>query len=217
MKIILTVLLFSSLLRAVSFGFSVPVGIIDHEDLSYGSFGEESYLYDYQYGTGLGIVLDTNVAQQKTFGYRVALEYTTGHLKSTNREEVTSLKRDKYDIVHTFAFGVVQEPKFKWWVGPRINIQYEKTSGSGVTYQNSWGFGVAAATGVNYKVAKRIALATDIEYHGNIMFGGESYEDDFSVFFGTTSGATVRFYLLFVFEAQPSALSETLDSDDNLY
>ena len=209
------IMVFPSLLQAASFGLSIPVGIVDYEDLSYGSFGDERAIYEYRYGTGIGVVIDTNVAKEKTFGYRLALEYTASDLHSTGRESVTSLRRNKFDIVNTFAFGVVQEPNFKWWVGPRINIQWVKTSGGDVSYQNSWGFGVAAATGVNYKVAKRVALATDIEYHGNMMFGGESYQDDFSVFFGTTTGATVRFYLLFVFEEEPKVLSESLDSDDS--
>ena len=214
-KFLSILMIFPALLQGLNFGLSVPVGIVDNEDLSYGSFGKESAVYEYRYGTGVGVVIDTNVVQENTFGYRLAFEYTVSDLYSSTRDSVTSLRRNKFEIVNTFAFGVVQEPKFKWWVGPRLNMQFIKTSGSNISYQNSWGFGVAAATGINYKIAERVALATDIEYHGNMMFGGESYQDDFSVFFGTTTGATIRFYLLFVFEDKPKGSSVSLDSDNS--
>ena len=195
---LLFLLVLPSLLQAVSFGISVPVGITEQEELSYGNFGDETYTYKYKNAVGLGFVLDTNVAKKSVFGYRFVLQYTYGDLDSTDNPTVTSLKQHKYDMMHTFAFGVVQKPDFKFWVGPRINLQIKSASGSDVSYQNSWGFGVGAATGVNFKVAERIALAADLGYQWDISFGGQSGSPD-SIYFGSSKGLTANFYLLFVF------------------
>jgi len=210
------VLVIPYLLQAVSFGLSFPVDITQTQRLSYSDFQDVSYEYQYKHLAGLGIVLDTNVAKEETFGYRVALEYTLSELKSTNRRGVDSLRKHKYNIVNTFAFGVIQEPYFKWWVGPRINIEIEHASGSDISYQNSWGWGFGAATGVNVKIAKRIALAADLAYQGKVMFGGESYQDQYSVFSGTSKGATAHLYLLFVFGETAKPIKEASVIDESL-
>ena len=191
-------LVFPSLIHAISFGISVPVGITEQESFSYGNSGDVAYTYKYKNAVGLGFVLDTNVAKESVFGYRLVLQYTLANLDSTNNPKITSLQKHKYDMIHNFSFGVVQEPGFKWWVGPRVNIQIEHANGPDVSYQNSWGFGVGAATGVNFKVAERIALAADLAYQGDILFGGQSGSDG-SVYFGTAKGLTTQFYILFVF------------------
>jgi len=92
-KTVWLVLLFSSLLHAVSFGLSVPLNITEEEELSYGSFGDVTYKYKYKNATGLGLVLDTNVAKESTFGYRLLLQYTLGNLDSTDNPNVTDLKK----------------------------------------------------------------------------------------------------------------------------
>ena len=210
-KIVWLILVFSSFLHAVSFGLSVPVNITEEEELSYGSFGDVTHTYKYKNAIGLGFVLDTNVAKDSTFGYRLLLQYTLGNLDSTDNQNVTNLKKHKYDMIHNFAFGVVRKPGFKWWIGPRINMQIEHVSGSDISYQNSWGFGIGAATGVNFKVAERIALGADIAYQGAIMFGGQSDTDGYSASFGTSKGLTTQFYLLFVFgEASKAAQQPSL-------
>ena len=198
-KIVWLVLIFSSLLHAVSFGLSVPLNITEEEELSYGSFGDVTYTYKYKNATGLGFVLDTNVAKESTFGYRLLLQYTLGNLDSTDNPNVTDLKKHKYDMIHNFTFGVVHKPGFRWWVGPRINIQIEHASGSDISYQNSWGFGVGAATGVNFKVAERIGLGVDLAYQGAMLFGSERESGEYSSSFATSKGVTTQFYLLFVF------------------
>ena len=208
-------LLLPSLMHAVSFGVSVPIGITEHEKLSYGSNGDDTYSYKYKNAMGLGFVLDTNVAKESVFGYRLVLQYTLAKLDSTNNPNITSLKKHKYDMIHNFAFGIVQKPGFKWWVGPRINTQIEHGSGPEVEYQNSWGFGIGAATGVNFKVAQRIALAADLGYQGDILFGGQS-DPDGSVYFGTSKGLTAQFYLLFVFGEESQAKAPPSVIDDGL-
>jgi len=213
-KILWIMLFFSSLLHAVSFGLTVPVNITEKEELSYGAFGNVTHTYKYKNAVGLGFVLDTNVAKKNTFGYRLLLQYTSGDLDSTDNNNVTTLKKHKYDMIHNFAFGVVQKPGFKWWVGPRINMQIEHVSGSNISYQNSWGFGIGAATGVNFMVAERIALGADLAYQGAIMFGSQSDTNGYSSSFGTSKGLTTQFYLLFVFgegfKQPPSVIDNSL-------
>lgn len=213
-KLLFTFLLLTPiLLKAAGMGVSVPVTITETERLDYSNVNLSDATYRYEPGAGLGFVFDSNIGQNRDFSYRLNLEYTLNKLESSNRLYSETFSKHKYNIVNTFAFSIYHSRYVRFWVGPRINVQYEHmSSSSNIRRQNSYGIGLAATTGVNIMLGRTVALAADLDYHGTLLFGGENYRDydgttieeetHYSVYGGTNKGVTARFYLLFRFGEQ---------------
>ncbi len=204
---------FPLFLHAVGMGVSVPITFYEKEKLSYSTSDIPTSTYEYEPHSGIGFVFDSNVGQEKTFSYRFNFEYSIADIESSSRLYSSNLRKHKFNFVNTFGFGVIQERYLRFWVGPRINIQYEHTSSdSNIRVQNSYGIGLAAAAGLNVIMAERVSLACDVDYHGTLLFGGESYRDydgtttgdvtHYTGYIGTNRDFTVRLYLLFVFGEQ---------------
>ena len=225
------VLLTPILVQAAGMGVSVPVTITETERLDYSNVNLSDATYRYEPSSGLGFVFDSNIGKNRDFSYRLNLEYTLSELESSNRLYSETFSKHKYNIVNTFAFSVYHSRYVRFWVGPRINVQYEHmSSSSNIRRQNSYGIGLAAATGVNIMLARTVALAADLDYHGTLLFGGEKYRDydgttiegetHYSVYGGTNKGVTARFYLLFRFGEQYEQNEKEISSrsviDDSL-
>lgn len=210
-KLLLSLLLLTPiLLNAAGMGISVPITITETERLDYSNVNRSDATYHYEPSAGLGFVFDSNIGQNRDFSYRLNFEYTMSELESSNRLYSETFSKHKYNVVNTFAFSVYHARYVRFWVGPRINVQYEHmSSSSNIRRQNSYGIGLAAATGVNVMLGRTVALAADLDYHGTLLFGGENYRDydgvtmeentHYSVYGGTNKGVTARLYLLFRF------------------
>ncbi|MGB6019005.1 MAG: hypothetical protein WBF77_05360 [Sulfurimonadaceae bacterium] len=199
--------------QAAGMGLTVPIAITETERISYSNVNLQNTTYEYKPSVGLGFVFDTNIGKNKIFNYRLNLEYSLAEIDSSSRPYSNSFSKHKYNIVNTFGFGVVTERYVRFWVGPRLNIQYEHASGSSsIQTQNSYGVGLAAAAGLNVILGQKVSLAFDVDYHGALMFGGEDYKvydgvttgdtTYYTAYAGTNKGLTARLYLLFIFGEQ---------------
>ncbi len=187
--------------HAAGMGISVPYNITENERISYSSYDLHQTTFEYKPSTGLGFLFDTNIGKDKDFSYRLNLEYSLADIESSSRPYSDSFSKHKYSIINTFGFSIYHSPYIRFWVGPRILIQYEHVSSNAeIRRQNSYGFGFGVATGLNIHLGPKVSLGADIDYHGLYMIGGESYhignQDYYSVTAGRNKGATARFFLM---------------------
>ncbi len=219
LSLLLTVPMVAS---AAGMGVYIPFNITENEEIEYDSLFTGTYDHEYKPSAGFGLAFDTNIGKDSLFNYRLGLEYSHAELDNLNGNTLpsgTEYTKDKYNMVHTFGFGVLRKEKVRLWVGPRINIQLESgefSSSSGTIWtQDSVGLGLGLAGGVNVNLGRVVSLAADLDYHAVAISGTEDsalYSVNYS---GVNSGVTARFYLLFRFgetfrEPVPQAANQGL-------
>jgi len=138
----------------------------------------------------LGALIDTNVARDSLFGYRLEIGY-----ERATKEGVPSIYQPLYssgqlafsattypdvvgnglEINNIFAFGVLRREQFKLWMGPNVRLGFQAYQYPllGTSYEFSAGLGVR--TGVNYHVNERISLSLTLGYTYVGRFGGVPY------------------------------------------
>ena len=199
--------------QAAGMGITIPFNITETERISYSNVNLEKTTYEYRPSVGLGVVFDTNIGKDRDFSYRLNLEYTLADLDESSRLYSSSLSKHKYNIVNTFGFSIYHSRYVRFWVGPRLNFQYQHvSSSSNIQSQNSYGIGVGIATGFNVHLGPKISLGADIDYHGVSMIGGEDYQTYdgvttgsttyYTALAGTSKGITARVYFLLRFGEQ---------------
>jgi len=223
------ILLLPLLLQAGAIGLSVPINITENERISYTASDRPLTTYEYKPSVGLGFVFDTNVGKDKDFSYRLNLEYSLAKLDSSSRLFSDNYSKHKYSVINTFGLSVYHSKNVRFWVGPRVLFQWQHmSSSSNIRSLHNYGIGLAAATGVNVMLSKKIALGLDVDYHGVWMLGGETYSDydgatidntsNYSVTAGTNKGLTARLYLFVRFGEQyeqnkkPSQADSVIDT-----
>lgn len=196
--------------HAAGMGITVPFTITEKERINYSNVTLPSATYEYKPGNGLGFVFDTNIGKNSDFSYRLNFEYTQAEIDTSSRLYSSSFTKHKYNVVNTFGFSLYHARYVRFWVGPRINVQFEHTaSESNIRRQNSYGIGAAVATGFNVHLGSKLSLGADIDYHGVLFFGGEDYreydgtttgdETHYTALAGTNKGVTAHIYLLLRF------------------
>ena len=200
-------------MQAGAIGVSVPINITETERISYSDVDLQHTTYEFKPSLGLGFVFDTNVGKNRDFNYRLNLEYSLAELESSSRLYSDNYLKHKYSVVNTFGFSVYHSQNVRFWVGPRVIFQVQHMSSStSIRSQNNYGLGLAAATGLNVMLSKKLALGFDVDYHDVWMIGGESYRDYdgatigdtdyFTATAGTNKGLTARLYFLLRFGEQ---------------
>ena len=201
------------LLQAAGMGISVPYNITETERINYSNVNLHYTTYEYKPSTGLGFVFDTNIGKDKDFSYRLNLEYSLADIDNSSRLYSSDFSKHKYSVINTFGFSVYHSRYIRFWAGPRVLIQYEHiSSSSNLRNQNTYGFGLGVATGLNVHLGPKVSLGADIDYHAVYMFGGENYRTydgtttgdttHYTVIAGSNKGATARVYLLLRFGEQ---------------
>jgi len=110
-------------------------------------------------GSGFGFVLDTAVAKNRVFNYRLELGYER---KNYEDEAGAILEMDNFVVVNDFGFGVVRTPKLRFWLGPELKI----ASGSGnvdtdedeVVDYDLVNVGIGPVVGLNFHIGKLVTL-----------------------------------------------------------
>lgn len=122
----------------------------------------------YSYNTALvGLTLDSNVAADRVFNYRLDMYYGSG-------DHDFESSSDMFGMTHTFGFGVVRTRPVRVWFGPQIGMYYESGGGD----WNSWdmyGVNIGPVVGVNFNMGPVVSLALT----GYARFGAYSFDDDF--------------------------------------
>jgi hypothetical protein len=114
-KSLLLVMIVPLGLNAFGMGVSVPFySNVQHEQSSgYGTQWEEEGL------SGYGLVLDSNIGKNKLYNYRLNIE-------SNRIKVVDGIEYDKTAIVNTFGFALYRNKRVRVFMGPRLNIGFEK-------------------------------------------------------------------------------------------
>jgi hypothetical protein len=160
----------------------------------YGSFGSGSGEWevdpdedsDYTVDTdnehrSFGFVLDTAVAKDKVFNYRLQVGIDKWKEKDFDGGE---FEIDGFVVDNDFGFGVVRRENFRLWLGPELRIEY----GEGILNDNTdaevalIGIGVGPVIGVNFNFGKTFTLGLKSGYlfegyggTGRDLLDSESY------------------------------------------
>ena len=145
-------------------------------------------------GSGFGFVLDTAVAKDRVFNYRLNIGYER---KDYEDENGNTLEIDNFVVVNDFGFGVVRTPQIRLWLGPELKI----TSGSGEIDNNDdfevdlVSVGIGPVVGLNVHVGKLVTLGfkTGLLFE-SIVGKGEDDTRDYTVDY---TGDDTYFYFNF--------------------
>lgn len=134
--------------------------------------------YDGTYAGGFGIVLDTKIARDGLFNYRLNL----GLINGSNKYEGNTKAQDGYKyyvLDNSFGFGVVRTSWLRLWIGPQIRIAYmnlEDNSTGNTETMNGIGFGFAPVIGANFNFGPVFTAAIDLGYRFSSYAGTWEYE-----------------------------------------
>ncbi len=123
-------------------------------------------------GRAIGFVLDTNVAKNALFNYRLNVALDTidfGH----------GFEADGYVMDHTFGFGVLRNKYVRLWIGPQINLAYYEEHDFDL-----FGIGIGPAMGVNIHAGDFISFTVTSGYKYNFLFGSNAADDDYDGYEG---------------------------------
>ena len=186
-------------INAAGMGIYVPFGVANSSSVTNDWYGN-TIDKDYEPAVGFGLAFDSNIAKDKLFNYRLGLEYMKVGVDNVNGWP-SDQEYSRFNMVHTFGFGVLRKEMVRLWVGPRINIAMNTLSDGPYT-DVAFEFGIAPAVGVNLNLGRLVSLGFDMDYRfatlaGAWEYDGVFYDDD--SYSGSASGLTARFYVLFRF------------------
>jgi len=184
--------------------------------------------YDFDYAGGLGIVLDTRVARNGLFNYRLNLGFYSASQSYSTDEYNTSYDGFKFYIMdHTFGFGIVKTRFMRLWVGPQLRISYmnyELTDTFGTESQYGLGYGLAPVLGANFNFGSVFTVAVDMGYRFGSYAGSWEYDGsyyDSSDFTRSENQFFLNLSLIFrigdSYEADLDEKSKVESSDDFYY
>lgn len=167
---------------------------------------------------GIGFLLDTAVAKDRVFNYRLQIgfektEYDFDELKNTKTNENLTpdlnnfeLDIERFVIDNTFGFGIVRKESFRLWIGPQVRIGYMSGDGS-ITVSGDrtdldikgliFGFAPVIGTNINFK--NNFTLGVDLGYRFNGFFGDfeEPDTNDDGTFYGNDDGLFINFAFIY--------------------
>ncbi len=136
--------------------------------------------------SGIGIALATNLGKDSVFGYKVGFEYT-----NPEADVAGAVAADKYALIQTLEFGVVNTDVVKVWLGPRFDIGYETLDDGRGFSRSGMEFGIAPAVGINVNIGDSVAIAFDIDYNFAWQ-GGSVTHTNFDAYDASITGPTAR-------------------------
>lgn len=136
------------------------------------------------YILGAGALLDTAVARNKFFNYRLYLGYDT--VMNSGGRLFDAFNMHRVVLSNTFGFAVFANKFIRVWLGPALSLQIQYGNGKYSSYEYSIFFYEARhyhrkstiyildfgiAYGINMHVSDRISLGLDIDITGGIGLG----------------------------------------------
>ena len=158
---------------------------------SYSSMTEDSHNNNKRYNSGgIGFVFDTNLGEDRTFNYRLGLEYMRTSLSDhISNESYEYAKR--INVVNTFGFGFYRSQTVRLWAAPRILVsEYTYKKREGETYYDfsnkGIDVGIGPALGININFNRHLTLSIDADY--------------MAIFSSDREIAAIRTYFIFCFD-----------------
>ena len=143
-------------------------------DFDYSTFDEE---FDADY-RGFGFVLDTNVASNRVFNYRLNLGF-----KQVDFEYMDiDVDMSGISIENTFGFSVFSNKALRIWIGPQINLNF--LSGDDNWGDDYWttGLGLGIVSGINIHAGPVVSICFDLGWRHNKNWGDyEEGNDDYDL------------------------------------
>ena len=102
----------------------------------------------------IGFVLDTAIATNRLFNYRLQLAIADVSYDNTDM--------DGFVLTNTFGFGVVRNSDLRFWIGPQVGFKYLESKDAPDIELVTFDFG--AATGLNYHIGSTISLTAEAGY-----------------------------------------------------
>ena len=149
-----------SIQSAMAFGIGV------YMDGAYNKFSatDQGYSTDLgEYGfLGAGLVLDSCLAKNQLFNYRLQL----GYQKDLKYPDYPT---HKISMNNYFGFGIVRMKYFRWWLGPQLGLRYYiLDSGNGT--DNEAGGNVGLVMGFNFNIGQVFTIGLDFGFRYNFLF-----------------------------------------------
>jgi len=143
---------------------------------------DDEFDYDMKYAGGFGIVLDTKVAKDGLFNYRLNLGMING---DEDREDY------KYYVMdHSFGFGVLRTRFVRLWIGHQVRLAYMNYSDE-TSYGNydvsGIGFGLGPVLGANFNFGPVFTAELDLGYRVSSYAGTAEYEYDSEYYYESDS------------------------------
>jgi len=165
---------------------------LDYDDDGYYD-DDDDVDFDADYRTrAIGFVLDTNVAKDSVFNYR--LNVSLDKMDIDNGPSI-----DGFVMDHTFGFGVVRNKYVRFWIGPQVNLSYYQDDADHHNYYNDdddfdeFGIGFGPALGVNIHAGDKVSFTVTSGYKFRFIFGSD-YGVDYT---GTEGQFYINFGVLF--------------------
>ncbi len=154
----LFVLFFTSPLFAIGLGAYIPGsrGIIEWED---NSNNDNSDLFK----LGIGFILDTAVAQDRIFNYRLNLGFA---LTKIINETDYNIDGFDYHLYNTFGFGIIRTKDMRFWIGLQIGFgviigEYDVHEETDINSFTDVYASTGLAAGVNLHIGDRFSLGLE--------------------------------------------------------
>ena len=208
--------------QATSIGVYLSRGIGDTDFNE--SYDDDDLWYDLESSGdakffGFGFILDTAVAKDKVFNYRLQIGYENAEydIDSVYNEDLNinisanvsnfELDIDRFVIDNTFGFGIVRIPNFRLWIGPQLRIGYMSGDGT-LTFihgtKRNLDFdglvlGIAPVIGANFNFINNLTIGVDLGYRFNFFAGSLDKTSSSSFDSGNFYGNDDTFFINFAF------------------
>lgn len=193
--IVILVMILSYNAQSIGLGFYVPFssGTSTNEISDGGPNWNASHS-----GAGFGFVMDTKLAGDKLFNYRLNIGFHYSSSLADNPDYIAILPDSYYNYGYdvsnyslvfdnTFGFGFLRTPALRLWAGPQLRFGYTFGTGdANCKYCNytdkleitdyQVGLGFAPVLGANFNLGNVVSLCADMGYRWTIGYGGCNYD-----------------------------------------
>jgi hypothetical protein len=168
--IIAIILLFPS----VKSVFGLGVGLIRQDSIAGMPTVQPSYssLFNQliNHLSGIDIVMDTAVAKNQLFNYRLSLECSN----TTERKDYLiynfSYSLNRLVMANTFGFGFIRTRFFRVWAGPQVTVTYEFTNRSSSILNSVMYNKIGSVIGVNFHTGEETTLSFEAGFRAGMGF-----------------------------------------------
>jgi len=119
---------------------------------------------------GTDIVVDTAVAKNQLFNYRLSLEC----YNMTERKDYLifnySYSLNRLVLANTFGFGFIRTRFVRVWAGPQLTVSYEFTNRSDSILNSVVYNKIGSVVGVNFHTGEETTLAFELGFRAGLGF-----------------------------------------------
>lgn len=187
--------------------YSYRTGTWQAEDASFFSNTQYADLDFSSNDLGVGLTLDTAVARDRLFNYRLNLDYQHAWLNASSPDlpTINEFEYDGFEIDNIFGFGAIRRESLRWWIGPAIRLAAGRAllrADGGALVQSLPQFDVGAGivTGVNLHWGKHFSLGATLGYYINYSGLLIRTQQNEIQYFGATHRISVGLAVLYRFK-----------------